>query len=329
MGSVAVTDLEYDKAREIFERAGSCVRAPTPESELAEMIRQGGGIHHVIVGVNAYQEALYDALPSGGVIARFGVGSDGIDKAQATEKGLLCTNTPGVLDDSVAEYAIALLLAAARHLPSLAEATRRGQWQPVLGHELKGKHLAVIGCGGIGRRVGFIAARGLAMHVVGLDPREAFLHELRRDYGFAETTTDYTRAVATADFVSLHLPGGPTTQHFMNAERLAAIPLRAWLINTARGSIIDERALYDALAGGRLAGAALDVFEQEPYAPVAADKDLRTLPSAILLPHAASSTQEACNRMAERALQNIAMAEAERFDQMDLLNPGVLAVLPA
>ena len=169
---IAVTEHEYEKASDVFtlavEDGFECVSVPGREADLAEAVRTHAA-RHVIVGVETYSDSLYDALPKGGVIARFVIGHDGIDKDLATRKGLLCTNTPGVLNDSVAEYTITLILAAARRLPVLARAMRRDQWSPMVGGELRSKTLAVIGCGAIGKRVAQIAAFGLSMNVVGCE----------------------------------------------------------------------------------------------------------------------------------------------------------------
>jgi phosphoglycerate dehydrogenase-like enzyme len=141
---------------------------------------------------------------------------------------------------------------------------------------------------------------------------------------FHIVVNDFAMAVRTADFVSLHLSASSDNVHFVNRERLAYLSDRAWLINTARGSVVDEAALFDALIERRLAGAALDVFVREPYAPVEGSGDLRSLANVILTPHVGSNTVEANRRMAERALQNIMLAEARAFARMDLLNPEVL-----
>ena len=122
---------------------------------------------------------------------------------------------------------------------------------------------------------------------------------------FDEVTTDFSATVRGADFVSLHLNAEPANHHFLDRTRLAMIPSHAWLINTARGSVVDELALYDALVGERLAGAALDVFDREPYVPADPSRDLRTLPNVVLAPHVGSHTREANRGMAERALQNV------------------------
>jgi phosphoglycerate dehydrogenase-like enzyme len=122
------------------------------------------------------------------------------------------------------------------------------------------------------------------------------------------------------------MPGLPENRHYIDARRLGQMRTDAWLINTARGAVVDEAALFDALVERRLAGAALDVFDKEPYQPVSPERDLRTLPNAILVPHVGSNTTAANRRMGERALENIIKAERGEFASMDLLNPGVLTL---
>jgi phosphoglycerate dehydrogenase-like enzyme len=325
---VAVTELEFRKAEGLFRQAAEaagldCFSAPAEEKLLVAAVRAAGA-RHVIVGVEPYTGLLYEALPSGGVIARFGVGHDGVNKPLASTHGLLCTNTPGTLDDSVAEFTISLLLAAARHTVGVAADMGAGRWRPRLGGELKGKTLAVIGCGPIGQRAAQIAARGFGMNVVGVKRTAEDAERLRRECGFATVTTDFAAVVRGADFVSLHIPSVPETRHFLNSARLALLPAGCWVVNTARGAVVDEVALFDALAAGRLGGAALDVFAREPYEPAAPGKDLRTLPNVIMTPHVGSSTREAAERVARRALQNIQLAQAGRWAEMDLLNRDVL-----
>lgn len=330
MTKIAVTELEFRKAEAIFARAGqeslSCSRVPADEKQLAAAIRSTGA-RHVIIGVERFAGPMYEALSAGGVIARFGVGHDGVDKSLATAKRLLCTNTPGALDDSVAEHALNLLLAAARHTVVVGAELRLGRWLPQVGGELQGKTLAIIGCGAIGRRVARIASRGLGMRVIGCEVLDVNVQQLQKEFGFTSVVKSYEDAVRDADYISLHIPSVPETRYFLNTLRLAQLPARCWVVNTARGALVDEVALFDALASGKLGGAALDVFEREPYEPAAAGKDLRTLPNVVLTPHVGSSTREACDRMALRALQNIRLAEAGRFAEMDLLNRDVLAKL--
>jgi phosphoglycerate dehydrogenase-like enzyme len=324
---VLVTESEFRKAEGRFASAPGleCLRAPDDEADLAAAIREAHA-SYVVVGPRMYSGALYDALPAGGVIARFGVGHDGIDKARATGAGLLCTNTPGVLDQSVAEHTMLLVAAAARTLVSMSTAMALRLWDPVMGQELQGKTLAVIGCGVIGRSVARIASLGYGMHVVGCCrpdvPTPARLEH------FGGVTNDFVMAVHHADFVSLHLSATRDNANFINRDRLAHLGERTWLINTARGWMVDEGALFAALAERRLAGAALDVFAREPYEPMEGSGDLRSLANVILTPHVGSNTVEANGRMAARALQNIALADARAFAQMDLLNPEVLDCSP-
>ena len=317
---VLVTEVEFRRAPEVFESAPvQCVPVPADEPTLAAEVKTRN-VRDVIVGSVKYTGALYDALPRGGVIARFGVGHDGIDKDKATSAGLLCTNTPGVLDESVAELAMLLILTAARRLDSLAAQMRQGTWNlGPAGIEVRGKTLAVIGGGRIGQATARIASRGFGMHTIGFRRTPP-----KVPTPFDSLTTDFGTAVRDADFVSLHINAEPANYQFLNRDRLAQMPPRAWLINTARGSVVDEHSLYEALSERRLAGAALDVFDREPYVPVDPDHDLRMLPNVIPAPHIGSHTREANRGMAERALRNIMLAAENAFERMDLLNPAVI-----
>jgi phosphoglycerate dehydrogenase-like enzyme len=321
--TVLVTESEYRKAEVLFVSAPGlkCVRAPDAEVDLASAIREAHA-SYVIVGPRTYSGPLYETLPAGGVIARFGVGHDGIDKVKATAAGLLCTNTPGVLNQSVAEHTMLLIGAAARRLIALSTSMAQRMWEPAMGEELQGKTVAIIGCGGIGRSVARIASLGYGMRVVGCSrpdaPPPAGLQY------FDEVTNDFRTAARNADFVSLHMSACRDNLQWLDRERLTALGASSWLINTARGSMIDEAALFAALVQRRLAGAALDVFAREPYAPDQGGADLRSLPNVILTPHVGSDTVAANRRIAERALQNIVLAEGRAYARMDLVNPEVL-----
>jgi len=317
---VVVTEEEYRKAEQIFVSAErfQCSPAPASEPAFAEVARLIGA-RHAVIGPAPYRNELYAAIPEGGVLARFGVGHDGVDKQRAAAAGLLCTNTPGALDDSVAEYAFALLLAAARNIGSGSAAMKGGCWTPATGSEISGKRLAIIGCGPIGRRAARIASLGFGMKVTGWKRTPVDLDEWRKEYGYERITTDFATAVEGADFVLLLIPGVPETFNFINAERLAQIPGAAWLINVARGSVLDEAALFEALKFGGLRGAAVDVYQQEPYTPVSPDQDLRTLDNVLLMPHCGSNTVEANYKMARQALHNLTLAEEGRIAEMDLV----------
>jgi len=300
-----------------------CVIAPSNEEALAQAVKDSGA-RHVVVGGSPYRGPLYASLARGAVVARFGVGHEGIDKPLATKHGLLCTNTPHVLDQSVAELTFLLVAAAARHLPAIAGAFQQQRWDMKQGSELNGKTLTIVGAGRIGSAVARIAARGYGMRVVAYRRPQSKTQEASED--FAAVTNSLETALGEADFVVVLIPGVPENKHFFNRERLALMRPHAWLINTARGIVVDEAALYDVLAAGQIAGAAIDVFQREPYEPVDPAKDFRTLTNVILTPHVGSHTPEANGGMASRALQNILHAEAGDFSRMDLLNPEVLQI---
>ncbi|MFH0965151.1 MAG: NAD(P)-dependent oxidoreductase [Planctomycetota bacterium] len=327
--TIPVTRVEYEKGRSVFEAAAregfDCLCVPPDEPSLAAAVTKHKA-RAVIVGVDPYRDALYEALPKGGIIARFGVGVDSVDRKRATERGILVANTPGVLSDTVAEYAVWLMGALARHVAKAHEDMRGKGWRARVGVELQGKKLALLGCGEIGRRVARIASGGLRMNVVGYDVADIPAAVLRQ-WGVTSFTKDLFEALSGARFVSLHIPSLPETRHFLNSRTLAAVPRNAFLVNTARGPIIDEAALYDALSSGALAGAALDVFENEPYVPVRPDKDLRTLENVLLTCHMASASEEACVRMAEQSLANVRAALAKRYGDCAVVNRDVLRKL--
>lgn len=315
MNKILVTDLEYRKAEAVFENVTDfeCICAPSEEKGLAEAVKTHKA-KYVIVGVTKYTGELYSALPQGGLIVRFGVGHDGINKQLAANLGIYCANTPGVLDDSVAEYTIGLMLDVARHIPQASNDCSKGIWHPRVGIELHDKTLTVIGCGKIGSKVAKIAKYGFGMKVNGAGTRQIDNNDF-----IDEFTTDFGTAVGNADFVSVHIPDKPATRNFIDADKLRMMKKSAFLVNTSRGNVLDEDALYDAVKDGIIAGAALDVFKNEPYSPQSADKDLRSLDKILMSPHMGSSSADACERMARCALKNIRFAEKGRTDRMNLL----------
>jgi len=328
---VLVTDLEYAKAEAFFQAQTdvAIVAAPFAEEPLAEAVRRHRA-RAVILGAKPYQGPLYEALgavagPGGSILARFGVGHDGVDKALARQHRIVVTNTPGVLDASVAEHAMWLLGSLARHVARLDARTRAGQFAGETGVELAGRTLGVIGFGNIGRRVAAMAHFGFGMRVLAADSRSASqleaaegrpLEAILSAYGVDRYSTDCDAVLGEVDAVSIHLPATAATNRFVDARRLGLMKPTAVLVNTARGTVIDEAALYDALAAGQLAGAGLDVFAQEPYQPVAPDKDLRRLENVVLTPHVGSNTREANLRMAQSALTNVRHFLAGQMDRL-------------
>jgi len=219
-----------------------------------------------------------------------------------------------VLDDSVAECAIGMMLTAARHLATCSADNKNNIWKNRVGIELAGKTLAIIGCGNIGRKVAKIAKAGFGMKVIGCDVFGAVDCQFMDDF-----TNDFSRAVKNADFVSMHIPDIPATKNFINFERLRKMKRSSILINTSRGGIVDEVAIYDAVESSIIGGAVLDVFKDEPYVPQCAAKDLRTVDNIMMTPHIGSSTVEACNRMAKSALQNIKFCSNKQIDKMNII----------
>lgn len=306
METTLVTELEFRKAEEVFREAKEvrCEPAPGDEAALADAVAAHGA-RAVIVGVAPYRGPLYEALgkKNGAIIARFGVGHDSIDKALARQHGTVVTNTPGVLDESVAEHTIWLMGCLARRVAGLDARMRAGEFSGQTGVEVHGKTLGILGLGNIGRRVAAMAHFGFGMKVIACGRRADA--ERLAECGIERYTEHPEEVFRQCDILSVHLRSDAGTRHFLNAERLSWLQPGAQLINTARGAVLDESALFDALAGGRLAGAALDVFEHEPYEPVQPDKDLRTLGNVVLTPHIGSNTREANARMAETALANV------------------------
>jgi phosphoglycerate dehydrogenase-like enzyme len=240
------------------------------------------------------------------VISRWGVGIDNVDLEAASELGIEVRNTPAVFADEVADVAIGYMIMLARRLHTIDAGVQAGEWPKPQGVSLSGKTLGVIGLGSIGRGV---AKRGLAMGmtVVGIDPMpeaeaaavELGVHLLGIDEVFE-----------AADVLSLNLPMSPENRHLANEARLGSMKPGSFLVNTARGPLVDEAALVKALESGRLAGAALDVFESEP---LPAGSRLRGMPNVILGSHNASNTIEAVRRVNRLAIDNLlAVLEANR-----------------
>ncbi|MEK7134353.1 MAG: D-glycerate dehydrogenase [Patescibacteria group bacterium] len=244
-----------------------------------------------------------DAAPTVKIFANYAVGYDNIDLAAAKERGKIITNTPDVLTNSVAEHAVALLMALAKRIPEGDRFMREGKyigWAPelLLGTDILGKTLGILGTGRIGSRVAEIAAKGLGMRVIYYDIAQNAMLEKNVGASFRKTPEE---VLAEADAVSIHVPLLDSTRHLMNADRLAKMKKTAYLINTSRGPVIDEAALTDALKNGVIRGAALDVFEHEPnLAPGLSD-----LSNVIITPHTASATEETRAAMSRVAAENI------------------------
>ena len=235
------------------------------------------------------------------IIARVGVGLDNIDLDAAKAKNIRVINAVEGAMNAVAEQVLGLMLSLARNIARADREIRKGNWlkKELMGSELRGKYLGIVGLGNIGKRLGRIA-RALNMNIIGYDvvPID---EEFSKEVGLMKTDLD--TLLQSSDYVSLHVPLLDSTYHLINAEKLSTMKKTACVINTSRGGVVDEEALYDALKNGKLGGAALDVFEKEP----ATDNPLVTLPNVILTPHIGAQTKEAqslaANVIAEKIIQ--------------------------
>lgn len=263
------------------------------------------------------------------IIAQYAVGYDNIDIECATRLGIYVTNTPGVLTESTAELTWALILATARRIVEADHFVRWGEWwrtrtgwHPLmmLGVELKGKVLGVIGLGRIGSRVAEIAVKGFGMKVIYYDVRRR--EDLEKELGIEYRELD--QLLQEADIVTVHVPLTKDTYHLINEERLRKMKRTAILINTARGKVVDTEALVKALREGWIAGAGLDVFEEEPLPP---NHPLTAFKNVVLAPHIGSATYEARHAMAELVAENL-IAFYEGREPPTLVNKEVLKIRP-
>jgi lactate dehydrogenase-like 2-hydroxyacid dehydrogenase len=268
-----------------------------------EIIGRAAGADALLVSaVDPIPADLIRSLPdSVRMIATFSVGTDHIDLATARERGIAVSNTPGVLTDATADIAFLLLLGAARRASEGERLIREGRWEgwsptQLVGIHVTGKRLAILGMGRIGQAMAR-RARGFDM--------EIHYHNRRRlpdaEEAGAIYHADAEDLLSVADFLSIHSPATAETHHWLNAERIARLPDRAVVVNTARGSVVDDEALIAALRSGKLAAAGLDVFENEPRL----HPGYAALPNTFLLPHLGSATDQTRNAMGFTALDNL------------------------
>ena len=286
-----VHDRLHDTNPEEFARIAPTIRAVT-----------GGGESNV-------SRALMDKLPALEMVSIMGVGYDKVDVAAAIGRGVPVTHTPDVLNDEVADLALALMLAVARKLPQADRYVREGRWAEQgnmpLATKMSGKRLGIVGLGRIGKAIA-ARAQGFGMSI-------AYTGRTQQP-GVAFPYYPSAKALAAAvDFLVVITPGGEGTRRMIDAEVLQALGPKGYLVNVARGTVVDEPALVDALQKGVIAGAGLDVFENEPNVPAA----LRALDNVVLTPHMASATHETRQAMADLALANL----QAHFARQPLLSP--------
>jgi len=301
---VLVTARAFHDSGQVFwnrlTEAGCTVRAAALWGPLADdqLIDACYDVDAVIAATDPYDDAFFSACPRVKLVARCGVGVDSVDLVSATRHGVLVTNVPDAMTDAVADYCFALLLGLVRRIPEGDACMRRGGWEEYPGIELRGKRLGLVGFGKIGQEVAR-RAMGFGMEVVAYDPYwNSGYDAVGRSFveGCSVTPMDLEVLLRTSDVVSIHAPNTPQTRHLISASRLGMMKPTAYLINTARGALVDSAALVEALQSGHLAGAAIDVYEQEP---LPADHPLRYVPRLLLTPHNAFNAREAAERMSE------------------------------
>ncbi|HSW45099.1 MAG TPA: D-glycerate dehydrogenase [Phycisphaerae bacterium] len=316
--SVYITRVIPDSGPALLGEGGLSVKVNPHDRGLSrsELLAAVAGRDALLTMLNdAIDEQVLDAAgPSCRIVANYAVGFNNIDLAAATRRGILVTNTPGVLTEATADLTWALILAVARRIPEADAFLRTGRWDgwgpmQFLGHDVHGATLAIVGAGRIGNAVG-LRSTGFRMRLLYVDRQNN--SELDRIGG---KRVDLDTALREADFLSLHVPLTPETQRLIGRPQIERMKPSACIINTARGPIIDEQALVEALRSRRIAGAGLDVYESEPRLT----PGLIELNNVVCIPHLGSGTEATRSRMAEMAAVNILAALQDR-EPPNLLN---------
>jgi len=299
--SVLICDQVNPKLNEILEKNGLQI---TYDPEITpEQIEEKIGNFEVVI-VRSRTKITKDMIEKADkckIVARVGVGLDNIDQVAAKEKNIRVINAVEGAMNAVGELVIGLMLSLAREIPRADREVRNGNWikKELMGTELRGKYLGIVGLGNIGKRLGRLA-KALNMNIIGYDvvPID---EEFSKEVGLMKA--DLGTLLTSSDYVSLHVPLLDSTKHLINAEKMDTMKNTARIINTSRGGVIDEDALYEYLKDGKLGGAALDVFEVEP----ATSNKLASLPNFISTPHMGAQTKEAqslaANVIAEKIIQ--------------------------
>jgi D-3-phosphoglycerate dehydrogenase len=263
-------------------------------SELLEFL---SGVERAVVSLEAMDDSVFGALPALRVVAKYGVGVDNLDLAAMARRGVRLGWTGGVNRRAVAELVIAFAISLLRGIPAASAELRGGTWRPHSGRELTGRLVGIVGCGHVGKDVArLVSAFGCPILVHDVLDFPAFYREL----GIEKVGLE--ELLRRAEVITLHVPLDSSTRHMIDAPRLSLLRQDAIVINAARGGIVDEAALAVALRDGRIAGAALDVFDREPPAP---DNPLLALPNTILTPHIGGSSQEAILAMGRAAIAGL------------------------
>ncbi len=318
-----IPERGLNRIKEHFEVDLWPEEAPPPKDVIIERVKDVDALVPLLT--DPIDAEVMDAAPKLRIISQYAVGYDNIDVKAATERGIYVTNTPGVLTETVADFTMALMMAIARRIVEADKYIRQGKWKvgwhPLyfLGTDLYGATLGIVGLGRIGSAVAR-RAKGFNMKILYYDVfrREDLEKELGIKYVDLETL------LKESDFVTLHVPLTPNTKDLIGEKELKLMNPTAYLVNTSRGKVIDEKALVKALKEGWIAGAALDVFYEEPTPP---DNPLLELDNVVVAPHIASASLETRSRMAEIVAENLIVFK-EGKKPPTLVNPDVMKVRP-
>ena len=325
---VYVTRQLFPEAMEILEAVADVevfdgIDNAIPRSMLLEKVKGVDGLLSLLT--EKIDGELMDAGENLKVVSNYAVGFNNIDIEAATERGIYVTNTPGILTDTTADAAFALLMAISRRIPEADRHIRAKGWihawgpRMYIGSDVHGKTLGILGMGRIGSAIAK-RAKGFDMKVIYHDIYRR--EDLEEELGIIYKPKD--EVIRSADILTLHVPLTPETHHMIGAEELASMKETAFLVNTSRGPVVDEKALAEALRDGDIAGAGLDVFETEP---VSHDSPLLGLDNIVLTPHLASGSIETRTKMATTAATNLVSVLQGRVPP-NLVNPGVKDVKP-
>ena len=309
--------------REHFEAEIWPEYAPPPKETIIKKVANVDALVSLLS--DKIDAEVFNAAPKLKIVSQIAVGFDNIDLKEATNRGIYVTNTPEVLTDTTADFAWALLMTLARRVVEADKYVRAGQWkvawhpEMLQGRDVYGATIGIIGAG----RIGF----GVAQRATGFKMKILFYDVIPRpeiEKEFGAKRVDLDTLLRESDFVSVHVPLMKETIHLINEERLRLMKKTAYIVNNSRGPVVDEKALYNALKEGKIAGAGLDVFEQEP---LRIDSPLLKLDNVILAPHISSSSYETRSRMAEMVAENL-IAYFEKRTPPNLVNTEVVKTRP-
>ena len=290
-----------DKIAQVTEMEVWPEELPPPYDVLLKKVRDVDGLLPLLT--DRIDANLMDAAPRLKVISNMAVGYDNIDVPEATKRGIVVGNTPGVLTETTADMAFTLLMAAARRVAEADTFTRKGQWKTwgpmvMLGQDIHHATLGIVGLGRIGKE--------LAKRAKGFNMKVLYHDQIRQVQEEKQLGVEYVSELSTllsrSDFVSIHVPLGPQTHHLIGAAEFALMKPTAILINTSRGPVVDQKALYEALKSGKIFAAAIDVTEVEP---ISLEDPLLTLDNIIITPHIASASVATRTKMANMAAENL------------------------